>query len=100
MKATLAIALSLIFLNLIVAPTVMSLVYGGDEISYVVDISEEENKNGKEVAENLKIKICTAQKDVRLLYNEIQKRKNIHFKSKNYTSLDLKYDTPPPEKIS
>ncbi|WP_298779262.1 hypothetical protein [uncultured Polaribacter sp.] len=91
----------IIFSNLIVAPTVISLVDCNHEISVLLDMNEEEEKGkGKESTKDLEIKIQQTEHNCSFLLREIQKNKNLRFLSKNYISKYPKIFTPPPEFIS
>ena len=67
----------------------------GDTIE-VVDIGEEEEKNGKESSKDLDVKNYYST-DNSSLYNNLEKKKQISFYSKNYTSYQDKLISPPPE---
>ena len=73
----------------------MSLVEETSKIE-VVDIGEEEEKNGKESSKDLEVKNYYAI-DLSNLYTGLEKKKQISFYSKNYTSYQDKLISPPPE---
>ena len=76
----------------------MSLVEETSKIE-VVDISEEEEKNGKESSKDLEVKNYYSL-DLSNLYTGLEKKKQISFYSKNYTSHQNKLISPPPESLT
>ncbi|WBX73506.1 hypothetical protein PG913_11815 [Tenacibaculum pacificus] len=94
MKVKIALFFSILFMSLIVAPTIITLIDDNQDISYFFDLTEEEENNTKEGLKELKI---YSNIDVNIFFKKIKKRKNVIFNSKNYTSLYLKISTPPPE---
>lgn len=86
---------SLILLTSVAFPSYMSLVEETSKIE-VVDIGEEEEKNGKESSKDLEVKNYYAT-DLSNLYTGLEKKKQISFYSKNYTSYQDKLISPPPE---
>ena len=76
----------------------MSLVEETSKIE-VVDIGEEEEKNGKESSKDLEVKNYYST-DNSNLYTDLENKKQISFYSKNYTSHQNKLISPPPEKLS
>ncbi|MEX6626948.1 hypothetical protein [Tenacibaculum salmonis] len=94
MKVKIALFFSILFMSLIVAPTIITLIDDNQDISYFFDLTEEEETNTEEGLKELKI---YSNFDVNIFFKKIQKRKNVIFYSKNYTSLYLKISTPPPE---
>ena len=89
---------SLILLISVAIPSYMSLVEETSKIE-VVDIGEEEEKNGKESLKDLEVKnyYSTCSSD---LYSGLEKKKQISFYSKNYTSHQNKLISPPPEPLT
>lgn len=100
MKVRIALFFSIIFATLLIAPTVISLVDNTLNIAFVLDMNEEEENHGKKSAKNLEIKIQTTENCSNLLLFGIQYKKDIRFKSKNYTSEYPKITTPPPKFLS
>lgn len=80
-----------------VTPTVISLVDDSLNLAFFLDMNEEEENKGKEGAKDLEIKIYSSENLDALFLNGIQKKKNVRFQSKNYTSEYKKNTTPPPE---
>lgn len=82
----------------VATPSYMSLVEETSKIE-VVDIGEEEEKNGKESSKDLEVKNYYST-DNSNLYTDLENKKQISFYSKNYTSHQNKLISPPPEKLS
>ena len=89
---------SLILLTSVAIPSYMSLVEETSNIE-VVDIGEEEEKNGKESSKDLEVKNYYSI-DLSNFYNGLEKKKQISFYSKNYTSHQNKLISPPPELLT
>jgi hypothetical protein len=89
---------SLILLISVAIPSYMSLVEETSKIE-VVDMGEEEEKNGKESSKDLEVKNYYST-DNSNLYTDLENKKQISFYSKNYTSHQNKLISPPPEKLS
>jgi hypothetical protein len=89
---------SLILLISVAIPSYMSLVEETSKIE-IVDIGEEEEKNGKESSKDLEVKNYYST-DNSNLYTDLENKKQISFYSKNYTSHQNKLISPPPEKLS
>ncbi|ARV07137.1 hypothetical protein BTO04_10755 [Polaribacter sp. SA4-10] len=100
MKVKIALFFTLLFSTLIITPTVISLVDDTPNIAFFLDINEEEENKGKESAKDLEIKIHTTDHFNDFIINGIQKKKNVSFKSTNYTSEYPKNTTPPPKSLS
>lgn len=106
MKVKIALFFTLLFSTLIITPTVISLVDDTANIAFLLDINEEEEnkgkegKEGKESAKELEIKIDPTDHFNDFTINGIQKKKNVSFKSTNYTSEYPKNTTPPPKSLS
>ena len=86
---------SLVLLISVATPSYMSLIEETSKVE-VVDIGEEEEKNGKESSKDLDVKNYYST-DNSSLYNNLEKKKQIRFYSKNYTSYQDKLISPPPE---
>ena len=85
-------------LNLLISvaiPSYMSLVEETSKIE-IVDIGEEEEKNGKKSSKDLEVKNYYST-DSSNLYTDLENKKQISFYSKNYTSHQNKLISPPPE---
>lgn len=99
MKTRIAIFFSILFLSLLVAPSIISLNEDSIDISFFLDINEEEEENkGKEESKvDSKLKIYPTTFAASFLSSNIQITKNIRFLSKNYVSRTPKIATPPPK---
>ncbi len=75
----------------------LSFVDDNENVAFFLEINEEEENKGKESAKDLKIKISPTDSFKNLILNGIQKKKNVSYTSKNYTSEYPKITTPPPE---
>jgi len=89
---------SLVLLISVATPSYMCLIEETSKIE-VVDIGEEEEKNGKESSKDLEVKNYYSL-DISNFYNGLKNKKQISFYSKNYTSYYNKLVSPPPELIS
>ena len=78
-------------------PSIISFSDNTQDLSIFLDMNEEEEKTGKEATKNLEIRLQTTDDSVTFLLKGIQKKKNIVFKSKKYTSQYFKIDTRPPK---
>ena len=99
-RIRIALFFTLLFSVLIISPGVISFIDDTQNIEFFLDMNEEEENKGKESAKNLEIKIHPSEDFSDFILNGIQKKKNIIFKSKNYTSEYSKITTPPPELFS
>lgn len=92
----------MLFLILIVSPTVISLSDSNEAISIIlIDFEEEENK-GKESSESKidsELKIHPSSYNKSLCFAENIENTNIIFQSKNYISEYPNITTPPPKII-
>ncbi|MEQ6122682.1 hypothetical protein AAON49_00610 [Pseudotenacibaculum sp. MALMAid0570] len=95
-KLIATIFFSTILITTIVVPTYVSLVEGTCEITAVADLSEEEEKKGKESAKDLELKIYYSDSPSSI-FIDLEKKKRIRFYSKNYVSYQKKQLSPPPE---
>jgi len=90
----------------LIAPAVISMFDDAKDVAFFLDLNEEEEnqgnegKEGKEAAKDLEIKIYSTEQYGALLLNGIQKKKNVSFQSKTYTSQYPKNTTPPPKFLS
>ena len=99
-RIRIALFFTLLFSVLIISPGVICLVDDTQNIEFFLDMNEEEENKGKEATKNLEIKIHLSEDFSDFIMNGIQKKKNIIFKSKNYTSEYSENTTPPPELLS
>ena len=99
MKTRIAIFFSILFVGLLVAPSIISLTDASVDIAFFLDINEEEEENkGKEENKvDSKLKIHPNTFAVSFLTSHIQITKNVRFLSKNYVSQTPKITTPPPK---
>lgn len=95
MRAKLALFFTLIFSILLIAPTVISVVDDSINLSFLLNMNEEEEGNNS--IKEIKVKITSENENSFLVLNKIQKKKNISFQSKNYISEYPKITTPPPK---
>ena len=89
---------SIILLISVAIPSYMSLIEETSKIE-IVDIGEEEEKNGKKSSKDLEVKNYYSF-NISDFYNRIKSKKQTSFYSKNYTSYHNKLVSPPPELIS
>ena len=97
MKVKIALFLTLVFLNLVIAPTVVSLVDNTIDISFSLNLNEEEENSENGAVKELSVKFNLSDKFHDLLLGGLQKNKNISFWSKNYISEYPSNTTPPPK---
>lgn len=97
MRVSISLFFTLLFSILLITPTVISLVDDSQDLAFFLDMNEEEENKGKEAAKDLEIKIQPSENFEALFLNGIQKKKNVRFQSKNYSSEYPKNTTPPPE---
>lgn len=101
LKTKIAFFFSLLFICILVTPTVISLTDASQNIAFFLDLNEdEEENNGKEESKiDTEIKLQPSlYKDAILLKNE-QTNTSFRFFSKKYTCKYLKVTTPPPKII-
>ena len=97
MKVKIALFFVLVFSVSLITPVVISLFDDAQDVAFFLDMNEEEENKGKEASKNLEVKINTTEQFSSLFLNRIQKKKNVSFQSKTYTSEYPKNTTPPPE---
>jgi hypothetical protein len=95
LKIKIAIFFSILFIGVITAPTIISLVNENQDISIFLSLNEEEEENC-EVETYKNIKVCPNSYSI-VFFKKIQKRKTVCFTSKNYISVFPKITTPPPK---
>lgn len=101
MKIRISIFFSLLFLSVLIAPTIICLTNSTQEIAFFIDINEEEEENkGKEESKtDSKLKLYSSTFLNSFLSNAIEMNENIRFHSKNYTSKHPKVTKRPPKYI-
>ena len=102
LRVKIALFFTFLFSILLITPSVISLIGDGQYIAFFLDMNEEEEEEskGKETSKELKIKIHPTGSFGALLLDRIQKKRNIRFKSKNYTSKYPKKTIRPPQLLS
>jgi|TARA_Y100000766_G_C18620514_1_gene465887 hypothetical protein len=98
LRAKLALFFTLIFSTLLIAPTVVSVVDDSINLSFLLNMNEEEEGNSS--VQEIKLKITSENENSFLVLSRIQKKKNISYQSKNYFSEYPKITTPPPKDLS
>ena len=99
MKANIALFFTILFVGIIITPTVITLVYKNQDVTIFLEINEEEESKGQKALKNLDFKVYAADFNTSIFFNNIQKKKNVRFNSKNYVSQYAKILTPPPELV-
>ncbi|WP_418644211.1 hypothetical protein [Tenacibaculum insulae] len=95
MKVKIALFFSILFMSMIVAPTIITLIDQDQDISIFLNLTEEEEENqAKKNTKEIKIYSAT---NSDIFFIKTQKIKNVIYLSKNYVSEFLKITTPPPE---
>ena len=97
MRVKIALFFTFLFSVLLITPSVISLIDDGQYIAFFLDMNEEEENKGKETSKDLEIKIYPTGSFGTLLLDRIQKKRNIRFQSKNYTSKYPKKTIRPPQ---
>jgi hypothetical protein len=101
LRVKIALFFTFLFSILLITPSVISLIDDGQYIAFFLDMNEEEEENkGKETSKDLKIKIHPTGYFGALLLDRIQKKRNIRFQSKNYTSEYPEKTIRPPQFLS
>ena len=102
MKIRIALFFSVLFISILIIPTVILVTDPSQEISFFLDFNEEEEENkGKEESKtDSELKINTSTYAKPFLSNHFTVLKNIHFYSKMYVSEYPKITTPPPRFIA
>ena len=92
-----AIFFSVLFMTLIMAPTILTVAEADYDIAIFMDTNEEEEKKGNESLKDIKIKIIQSWNGHDLLgYDEIS---SLHdFYSNRYNSQFKELISPPPER--
>ena len=98
MKIKIAVFFSILFISLLIVPTVVSLVDDTQDITFFLDINDEEENKGKKSKKEIETELKVQHPDSSLyILDGIQQSKNIRFYSKIYASEYPKISTPPPE---
>ncbi len=101
MKTRIAFFFTVLFLILIVSPTVISLTDSNPAISIMLaDFGEEEENKGKESSESkvdAELKIYPSSNNKSLHFAEYLEKTNVIFQSKSYISEYPNITTPPPK---
>ena len=97
-KSLLAILFSLLFLSLIIAPTIIMAIDDSIDISFVYDISEEEEEKGKEGNKEFK-KFVVGLDDEDESFMSSENEQNLEYTFKTYPKPHLNLIFPPPEFI-
>ena len=94
MNIKIAIFFSILFVGVITAPTIISMVDENQDVSIFLSLNEEE-EDGNEIETLKELKVCPNYQ-ISSFFRKIQKREMVRFTSKSYTSLFPKITTPPP----
>ncbi|AQS94401.1 hypothetical protein BXQ17_10145 [Polaribacter sp. BM10] len=95
MKIKIAIFFTFLFVGLISAPTIITLVDKNQDISIYLNLSEEEEENSwKNTVKELKVNVNS---NSSVSFTKIQKKRIVQFTSKCYVSPYPKIITQPPE---
>ncbi|MBE7633443.1 hypothetical protein J2Q11_01545 [Tenacibaculum finnmarkense genomovar finnmarkense] len=95
MKVKIALFFSILFMSMIAAPTIITLIDSSQDVTIFLDLNEEEEESTvEETSKELKL-YQTA--DLNLFFRKTQKIEIVIFHSKNYVSQYLKTTTPPPK---
>ncbi len=97
-KNLLAIFFSLLFLTLILAPTIVLVVDSSIDISFVYDMSEEEEEKGNENSKEFEKLVVDFDVEVITLHTS-EDLGDIGFTFKSYQKPHLNLISPPPESI-
>jgi hypothetical protein len=95
-KNLLAILFSLLFLTLVMAPTIIVVVDSTIDISFVYDMSEEEEEKGSEHNKELEKLVVDLGIEVVAL-NKTEDREVLKYTFKSYQKPHLNLIFPPPE---
>ncbi|WP_405610725.1 hypothetical protein [Polaribacter sp. Asnod1-A03] len=94
MKIKTAIFFSFLFVCVITTPTIISLFDNNQNITFFLNLNEEEDNNEVETFKNIKVYQNSYSK---IFFIKFLETTSIRFASKKYTSLFPKIFTPPPE---
>ena len=97
MKSKIALFFTILFVGIIITPTVVSLVDKNQDLTIFLELTEEEENKNQKAIKAFALKIQANDYNTSVFFNNIQKKKNVRFKSKNYISEYPKILTPPPE---
>lgn len=101
MRVRIAIFFSILFISLLITPSLILISNPSQDIAFLIDMNEEEEENkGKEESKvDSKLKIYSPNFISSVLFNGFENKKYIRFNSKNYISKHPKVSTPPPKRI-
>lgn len=101
LRVRIAIFFSILFISLVITPTIILISNPSQDIIFLMDMSEEEEENkGKEESKvDSKLKIYPSNFISSILFSDFENKRNIRFNSKNYISKHPKVSTPPPKRI-
>ncbi|MGB0891861.1 MAG: hypothetical protein ACPGUU_05875 [Flavobacteriaceae bacterium] len=94
MRVKIALFFTILFSILLITPTVITFIDSTQDVAIFLNINEEEENKKNNTIKEVKI---YATSNLSMFFKINQKRKNVVFISKNYTSLHPKNTTPPPE---
>ena len=97
MKPKIALFFTILFVGIIITPTVVSLIDKNQDITIFFELNEEEENKGQKVIKVFALKTQVNEYNTSIFFKNIQKKKNVRFKSKTYISEFSKILTPPPE---
>ncbi|MDO6744246.1 hypothetical protein [Tenacibaculum soleae] len=97
MKPKIALFFTILFVGIIITPTVVSLIDKNQDITIFFELNEEEENKGQKAIKIFALKTQVNEYNTSIFFKNIQKKKNVRFKSKNYISEFSKILTPPPE---
>jgi len=97
-KSFLAIFFSIMFLSLVMAPTLIMAIDHSIDISYIYDLSEEEEEKGKENTKEFE-KFITDFDIEMASFITLDKNEKLEYTFKTYQKPHLNFISPPPELI-
>ena len=95
-KSLLAIFFSFVFLSLVIAPTILMSIDNTIDISFIYDISEEEEEKGKEGNKEIEVFVVEFASEVEGFLTSIN-RGHLEYAFKTYQKPHLNLIFPPPE---
>ena len=86
LRVRIAIFFSILFISLVITPTIILISNPSQDIVFLMDMSEEEEENkGKEESKvDSKLKIYPSNFISSILFSDFENKRNIRFNSKNY----------------
>ncbi|EAR13421.1 hypothetical protein PI23P_02967 [Polaribacter irgensii 23-P] len=100
LRIRIALFFSILFISLVIAPTLILLSNPSQDIAYLIDLNEEEEEENKvqEISKgDSKLKIYPPNCISSILFSDFESKRNIRFNSKNYVSKYPQVSTPPPK---